>query len=584
MDQLPSSVPAQVLLLLRRAYVARQSGHLHVTRGDARRGFAVREGHIVHARSDVAGEHLSDVLVRHGAVDEAVCGRAVAAALAEGRPLGAVLGELGLIDHARLEEAVGWHVRDILFAALDEPGSSVAFEEVEALPEDAGSGDPASRLSTGRVLLEAARRLQDPAVVREALGDPDRKLVLATDPRLRVHPVALTPTDGFVLSRIDGTLSARELVGLIPLPPEDTEKSLLGLLCAGAVDFAPDRPAPRRAPAPAPPAVAPPEPAAAPPPAAPAAAEPATTSTPAAPAVLPPAAPAAAEPETPPPAPSGPSPEDVRRLILETHASLLQRDHFELLGVTLAATAVELRAGYARLARILHPDACRDAVLAEVDDKREAVFLRVCLAYETLRDPATRAEYEADLRRRKPRPVPSDSPTVILSAPFVPPPPSEAPSSPARGPSPAGPAPPGPSLEERMEEAIAAGEELLRNGQPWEAIQQIEPTLQHAQGALRIRARLALARASMKNPEWLRRAEAHLQEVLQEDPTRLEAYLLLGDIYKASQLRTRATTMYRKALDLQPGNRHALRELARLDSTATPPAGTGSLLGFLKKR
>ncbi len=119
-----------------------------------------------------------------------------------------------------------------------------------------------------------------------------------------------------------------------------------------------------------------------------------------------------------------------------------------------------------------------------------------------------------------------------------------------------------------MEEAIAAGEELLRNGQPWEAIQQIEPTLQHARGALRIRARLALARASMKNPEWLRRAEAHLQDVLQEDPTRLEAYLLLGDIYKASQLRTRATTMYRKALDLQPGNRHALRELARLEGTA----------------
>jgi len=582
MDQLPPSVPAQVLLLLRRAYVARQSGHLHVTRGDARRGLAVREGHIVHARSGVAGEHLSDVLVRHGFVDEAVCGRAVAAALAEGRPVGAVLGELGLIDHARLEEAVGWHVREILFAALDEPGSSVVFEELEALPEDADSGDPASRLSTGRVLLEAARRLQDPAIVREALGDPDRKLVLATDPRLRVHPVALTPTDGFVLSRIDGTLSARELVGLIPLPAEDTEKSLLGLLCTGAVDIAPDRPAPRRAPAPA--AVAPPEPAAAPPPAAPAAAEPATTSPPAAPALPPPAAPAAAEPETPPPAPSGPSPEDVRRLILETYASLLQRDHFELLGVTPAATVVELRAGYARLARILHPDACRDAVLAEVDDKREAVFLRVCLAYETLRDPATRAEYEAELRRRKPRPAPSDTPTVVISAPFVPPPPSEAPSSPARGPSPVGPAPPGPSLEERMEEAIAAGEELLRNGQPWEAIQQIEPTLQHARGALRIRARLALARASMKNPEWLRRAESHLQDVLQEDPTRLEAYLLLGDIYRASQLRARATTMYRKALDLQPGNRHALRELARLDSTATPASGTGSLLGFLKKR
>jgi hypothetical protein len=545
MDQSPPSAPAQVLLLLRRAYVARQSGHLHVTRGDARRGLAVREGHIVHARSSVAGERLSDVVVRHGFVSEADCDRALARGLASRRPLGAALGELGLIDPVRLGEAVGWHVREVLFAALDEPDSSVEFEEVESLPEDADSGDPTSRVSTGQVLHEAARRLRDPTVVREALGDPDRKLVLANDPRLRVHPIALTPTDGFVLSRIDGTLSARELVDLSPLPPEDTEKSLLGLLCTGTVDFAPDRPAPRRAPAPAP---------------APA------TPTPPVPVAPPPshAAPARAEPETPPPAHPGPSPEEVRRLILETHAALQQRDHFELLGITPGATAVQVRAGYARLARILHPDACGDPVLAEVDQQREQVFLCVCQAYETLRDPEERAKYEADLRRRKP-------------ASFAPPP-AEAPASPA------GPAGPERPLEERLEEAIAAGEEFLRNGQPWEAIQQIEPTLQHAQGALRIRARLALAKALMKNPEWLRRAESHLQDVLREDPMQLEAYLLLGDIYKTSQLRARATTMYRKALDLQPQNRHALRELARLEGPPAPPSGTSSLLGLLKKR
>jgi hypothetical protein len=530
MDQPAPSAPAQVLQLLRRAYVTRQSGHLRVAHGDAKRGLAVREGHIVHARSGVKGERLGDILVRQGVVSEEDCDRALAKAVASRRPIGAALTELGLIDQARLEEAVGWHVRDVLFAALDAPGCTVEFEEIEALPEEASTGDPASRLSTGRVLLEAARHLQDPAVVREALGDPDRKLVLANDPRLRVHPVALTPTDGFVLSRVDGTLSARELVGLIPLPPEETEKSLLGLLCTGTVDFAPEPDRPARA-APAPPA---------------------------------PAQPTSAGPETPPPSRPGPSPEEVRRLILETHAALAQRDHFELLGVTPAASATEVRAAYARLARVLHPDACRDPVLEDVTEEREEVFLRVSQAYETLREPEERAKYEADLRRRKP-------------AAFAPPRP-EAPAPPA--------GPPGPerNLEERLEETIAAGEELLRNGEPWEAIQLVEPTLQHAQGGLGIRARLVLARATMKNPDWLRRAEAYLQDVLREDPMRLEACLLLGDIYKASQLPTRAATMYRKALDLQPGNRHALRELARLEGATTPASGTKPLLGFLKKR
>jgi Tfp pilus assembly protein PilF len=104
------------------------------------------------------------------------------------------------------------------------------------------------------------------------------------------------------------------------------------------------------------------------------------------------------------------------------------------------------------------------------------------------------------------------------------------------------------------------------------------------EGALRIRARLVLARASMKYPDQLRRAESLLQEVLHEDPLRLEAYLLLGDIYRNSQLRARATAMYRRALDLQPQNRHALRELGRLEEAGTPPPAGGSLLGFLKKR
>ena len=38
----------------------------------------------------------------------------------------------------------------------------------------------------------------------------DRILSLSTDPLLRFQAITLTPSDGYVLSRIDGTLSARE--------------------------------------------------------------------------------------------------------------------------------------------------------------------------------------------------------------------------------------------------------------------------------------------------------------------------------------------------------------------------------------
>ena len=569
------------------AHVSGRSGHLHLAHGQEHRGLTLREGHIVQGRSDVPGEHLDDVLVRQGLLAPDQVAAAVTTVLAERRPLGAVLLDLHLLERERLEEAIGCHAREVLLAAIERPSGSASFEEVGDLP---GGGEPGlvSRLPTGQILLEAARRLTDPDAVRDALGDLDRKLALPADPRLRAQSLALTPSDGFVLSRVDGTSSARELIALGPLAPDETERSLLALLCAGAVVPVADRPAVRRpAVAPTPPAAAPTPPAAAPDP------------TPA------PEAPAA--PAGPPPlSPRGP--QDVRRLILETYEGLVSRDHFELLAVSRDATADEIRAAYARLARTLHPDACRDPLLAEVDAQREAVFLRVCRAYEILRDPDSRAAYERDVCRRKPRPAPRRVPAVTFSAPAVtfsapavtfsaprratppppepplpPPPPSLPAASPPKAEPPPSPAAPVPSLDERLAETIAKGEGLLHEGQYWEAIRQLEPTLQNARGELRVRARLALARACLKNPKWGKRAEAHLHDALQTDPLRTEAYLLLGDIYRDGGLSARAASMYRKVLDLQPQHHQARRELARLEAVA-PTTDEGGLLGFLKKR
>jgi uncharacterized protein DUF4388 len=220
MDETSSSAAAaQVLDLLRRAYVERLSGVLHLDRGGEHRGLVLREGQVAYAMSDVAGERLGDVLVRHGDVTQDVFDRAEAAARSEGRRLGAILVDTGIVGTDQLEHAVATHVRTMLYSALDEPGGPPSFETVEAAAEDAAGWLAVSRLSTGQLLLDAVRRLEDPAVVREALGDQDRKLVLITDPWFRAQPVTLTPTDGFVLSRVDGTLSTRELVGLIPLAP-----------------------------------------------------------------------------------------------------------------------------------------------------------------------------------------------------------------------------------------------------------------------------------------------------------------------------------------------------------------------------
>ena len=98
-------------------------------------------------------------------------------------------------------------------------------------PDAAFKGErPTLKLSTGEMILETVRLLQNPNIVRAALGNPNRVLDLSTDPLLRFQKVTLSPTDGYVLSRVDGVMKAREIVEMIPLPQEEVEKSLYGLL------------------------------------------------------------------------------------------------------------------------------------------------------------------------------------------------------------------------------------------------------------------------------------------------------------------------------------------------------------------
>ena len=226
--------PSRLFRLLREIYVGGKSGHLHLAVDGERKSLRIRQGQILHGTSDTAGEHLGDVLVRYGLISQEDLDRALAIVLRERRRLGAVLVEQGLLEKTRIEEAIGLHAREILFNAISRPGITCVFEE---LAESLMETDLACPLSTGQLILDATRRILDPELVRTVLGDLGRVLVLSPDPLLCAQKIALTPTDGFVLSRVDGSSSARGVLALVPLPAEDVERSLFSLLCTGIVDY-----------------------------------------------------------------------------------------------------------------------------------------------------------------------------------------------------------------------------------------------------------------------------------------------------------------------------------------------------------
>jgi tetratricopeptide (TPR) repeat protein len=136
-----------------------------------------------------------------------------------------------------------------------------------------------------------------------------------------------------------------------------------------------------------------------------------------------------------------------------------------------------------------------------------------------------------------------------------------------------------------MDPAVAAqsvrrAEKFMAEEKYWDAIQLLEAAAPVLEGKPKQRARLDLARAYTKNPNWVHQAEETLHEVVRDDPKNVEAYLALGQLYKTGGLRSRSVSMFRKVLELKPENEEAQAELAAAsgpEPEATEPGG------FLKK-
>jgi tetratricopeptide (TPR) repeat protein len=576
--------------LLRSLYVERRSGMLRLVRGEEEQSLRFHGGHIVNAQTSIKTERLGEMLVRRGLLSAPDLVRSTEIVMREKRRLGAVLAELGLLDRNGLEDAIAFHVHEMLARLFAWPDGRFSFEDE---PEETSREEVTLKLSTGELILEAVRAVKDPDVVRYALGDIDGVLALSSDPLLRFQKLTLSPADGFVLSRIDGVASAREILQMIPLPAEETQKSLFGLLSTGVIAYTGEKRRKREPPAPAPaaadPVPVPPAPAAAAPPTPPApAAPPPPAPSPAAATVAAAPPPAAASAAAPPAAPLDQKADERRREIDEAWEGLATRNHFEVLGLQRAVSEAEVKDAYFRLAKRFHPDVHHGATLGDLRDKLEAVFIRLGQAYDTLRDPKKRADYEERLGRARPRPPQGNAL-------------GQAPGAEAA----AADAPPPRDLEEEArvaEETLHRAAKLLERAKAveqekpnepehqrltYDAIQLLEPTLVLLKGKQRLRAQVLLARGYIKNPKWQKRAEEMLLDASREHPKSTEPWALLGSIYAARGLKARAISNYRKALELNPDHEEAFRYLAAnaIPDTAAPEdeGGSGLLGRFFKK-
>ncbi len=518
-----------------------------------------------------------------------------------------VLSEVGVrkAKPASAAPADPGSLRDRLIERLADLRQDTRFDEAKEAPQDL----VAVAVATEPLILETVRQMRQDEAVRRALGDLDRRLVATT---VLADERTLTLTEGYLLSRIDGQVSVREVLDLVPLEPQEAERTLLGLVLTGRVECRPAETAARRTAAqPEGPRAVPPveaataEPSAAGPPvesAATSAAEPAPEAVTARAAETPAADSATAEaaeegpaveaipddesdaPAAGPESPTGPMPVQAqkppldaatlqrRREILEFFQALPLKNHFEVLGVEAGCDDAEVRRAYVSLAKRFHPDAQRDPRLADMHDIMEAIFIRVGEAWEVLGEARSRASYESRSGIvRRPKPAATAAPAASETPPGGEPPAAAAPAQEE----PAAYVPP--------EEILFRARRMLAQARYWDAIQMLEMALPGMEPrSQQHRGRLLLARAYSKNPNWLRRAEEMLQELLREDPTNADVHYELGLVYKTGGFVARAQGMFKRALELRPGHKEASAELG-LKTDEGGDGGGGLLKRLFRK-
>jgi hypothetical protein len=496
---------AALVQVLRALFVGRLTGRLSLGRDDESLGLRFVSGYVVSACSGPVAGRLGEIIVKSGVLSRADLDAALDEAAREGRRLGPVLVERRVTSRAQIDEALRLQVRGVLLTALFWRRGTFRFE-----PDDGATSpleEVSLRLSTAALILEVINAIDQPPAIRQALGNLDRRLVAADDPRIRLEGVTLSPGDAFVLSRADGTLTARQILETTPLPQETLERSLLSLLSVGVVEWS-TATVTRSA------------------------ANPNQTLALSREAVR---AALEAHLET----------ENERRLrdIDTTFATLLGKTHHDVLGLPSGATAEEVREAYKRLTKRFHPDAV-GKLPSEQSARGRAVFMRISEAYNALR-----------VSPRRVASCPAE-PVAAAATPVAAPALATAPVPPARA--------------EDPRESLSKAKDALA-ARPWEALATAERLLDQTSGALRQEARLLKAWAQLRSPGSWRAGELALREILQESPESVDALVALGSFYKDRGLAARASTMFRKVLEIEPAHRRALREVRDIPRPETGP-------------
>ena len=332
------------------------SGTLRLQHESARTVIYFDSGQIVYAASNLRELRVGEYLKKQGIVSEKQLSGL------DKRPDLSLISELctkGIIERKAVEPLIARQVNDVLRVALLWTRGTWEFDDRSRL------SDPVRvRLNTSSLLIETTRKMKLD-FVKARFSSPSEMISRVTAPPDFNN---LLPSEGFVLSRLDGPVQLRELIAVSGLRELDATRTIYGLALGGFLKREHQRNVFAEGPAKS-------------------AGESASAkdSKP-------------AETSTQRSGSTEPSP-DEKLKDLETFLAKVEAasTHYEVLSVNDTAGAEQIKNGYYTMARNYHPDRFYLQAETPLHARIGAAFARITQAYETLTDSKRRAAYDAKL-------------------------------------------------------------------------------------------------------------------------------------------------------------------------------------------
>lgn len=215
--------------------LARKSGSLRLhsaARGSE--GYVYfQSGAVVHATMRDNPHTLGVLLLKAGKATEAQL-REAAGAQSRGdrRRLGEILIAQGVITRRDVERYMRLQIETVVFELFSWKEGSFTFTDGE---RDDFAGDAAVRVSTGSLLMEGARRIDEWSRMADRVPDA---LVVARLTPLGDGPetaIDLRPDEWEVLTMIDGERSLRDIASSLGVSEFGVAKTVYGMMSTGLV-------------------------------------------------------------------------------------------------------------------------------------------------------------------------------------------------------------------------------------------------------------------------------------------------------------------------------------------------------------